>query len=162
MPDAAPLPLMETVVAQEWLDYNGHMNDAAYAHVFSRAIDRFAETMGLDEDNRRSTRHTIYTLQIMLHYFHEARFGEPLVVTGQLLEHDAKRFRIFAEMTLGAGGVRLAATEQVLICVDQGQEPPRVSVWPQRTMAAFDALAAEHATLLVPEEAGRPVRMRRG
>lgn len=158
---AAPLRLLETAVAEAWLDYNGHMNDAAYAHVFSRAIDAFAETVGLSEESRRTTRRTIYTLQIMLHYFKEAKLGEPLAVTGQLLEHDTKRFRVFAEMTLGNGGPRLAATEQVLICVDQSGEQPKVASWPAAVKAGLDAVAARHAGLPIPVEAGRPVAMRR-
>jgi acyl-CoA thioester hydrolase len=157
----APLPLMQTAVAAEWLDYNGHMNDAAYAHVFSRAIDRFAELVGLTEDNRRTTHRTIYTLQIMLHYFKEAKLGEPLAVVGQLIDHDAKRFHVFAEMTLGPDGPRLAATEQVLICVDQSAPVPRVSEWPAPVLAGFAALAQAHAGLPRPVEVGRPVAMRR-
>ena len=35
----APLRLFETKVASEWVDYNGHMNDAAFAIVFSRSVD---------------------------------------------------------------------------------------------------------------------------
>lgn len=159
---AAPLPLMETAVVEAWLDYNGHMNDASYAHVFSRAIDRFAEAVGLGEAMRRATRHTIYTTQIMLHYFKEAKLGEPLAVTAQLLEHDLKRFRVWAEMTRGAGGPRLAGTEQVLICVDQSGEQPRVSRWPDEVMTSLDAVAIAHAGLPHPVEAGRPVAMRRG
>jgi acyl-CoA thioester hydrolase len=31
--------LYETRVSSEWVDYNGHMNDAAYAKVFSLAVD---------------------------------------------------------------------------------------------------------------------------
>src|SRR5436305_1482522 len=116
---ATPLPLLETEVAPDWIDYNGHMNDAAYALVFSRAIDRFLDRIGLDDPTRRASGYTIYTLQVMIHYFKEAKQGDPLAVTGQLIKHDAKRFRIFAEMTLGTGGPRLAASEQVLVCVNR-------------------------------------------
>ena len=33
------LPVYESAVAAEWVDYNGHMNDAAYALVFSRSVE---------------------------------------------------------------------------------------------------------------------------
>ena len=39
--------LLETSVHAEWVDYNGHMNDACYALVFSRALDGFIEQIGL-------------------------------------------------------------------------------------------------------------------
>ena len=39
----AALPVLETTVVSDWVDYNGHMNDAAYALVFSRSGDRWME-----------------------------------------------------------------------------------------------------------------------
>ncbi|MDZ7851712.1 MAG: thioesterase family protein [Halomonas sp.] len=33
------MTLLETRVRPEWVDYNGHMNDAEYARVFSLAVD---------------------------------------------------------------------------------------------------------------------------
>ena len=33
------LKVLDTNVIPEWLDYNGHMNDAAYALVFSRSVE---------------------------------------------------------------------------------------------------------------------------
>src|SRR5208282_5750543 len=66
-----PLPLYETEVAADWIDYNGHMNDAAYALVFSRALDALMDRIGLDAAARKASRRTLYTLQVMLHYFKE-------------------------------------------------------------------------------------------
>ncbi|MBV8564942.1 MAG: thioesterase family protein [Methylobacteriaceae bacterium] len=156
----APLPLIETPVVADWIDFNGHMNDAAYALVFSRAVDRFVDRIGLDESVRKATRLTIYTLQLMIHYFKEAKIGDMLAVTGHLLEHDAKRFRIFARMSLGSTGPLLATSEQVLICVDQSGETPKSSPFPSRTGAALEAILTVHARLPLPPEAGRGVALR--
>src|SRR5438270_14016762 len=97
----APLALMNTAVAAEWLDYNGHMNDAAYALVFSRSIDELMIRIGLGPSVRQTTNLTIYTLQVMIHYLKEAKLGEPLAVQGQVLDHDPKRLRVWLEMTRG-------------------------------------------------------------
>ena len=35
-----PDPLFKAQVQDDWIDYNGHMNDAAYARVFSLSVDR--------------------------------------------------------------------------------------------------------------------------
>ena len=156
----APLPLLETPVAPDWIDFNGHMNDAAYALVFSRAVDRFVDRIGLDEPTRKATRLTIYTLQLMIHYFKEAKVGESLAVTGHLLEHDAKRFRIFARMSLGSAGPLLATSEQVLICVDQSGEAPKSSPFPAKTAAMLEAIRAVHARLPLPPDAGRGIALR--
>ena len=38
MRHGSTLPVLETTVVSDWVDYNGHMNDAAYAIVFSRSV----------------------------------------------------------------------------------------------------------------------------
>ena len=51
----APLDLYATAVASDWIDYNGHMNDAAYALVFSRSVDALMDRIGLDAAARKRT-----------------------------------------------------------------------------------------------------------
>ena len=41
--------IYKTHVAPEWVDYNGHMNDAEYARVFSLACEALIDTIGLDD-----------------------------------------------------------------------------------------------------------------
>src|SRR5271167_4494290 len=113
------LRVLETTVVREWVDYNGHMNDAAYAIVFSRSVDALMDRIGLDARVRERTGRTLYTLQMMLHYFKEAREGDALAVACHLLEHDEKRMRVWLDMT-DAKGEHLAASEQLLISVAQG------------------------------------------
>ena len=74
----AALPVLETTVVSEWVDYNGHMNDAAYAIVFSRSVDALMDRVGLDAAARKRTGQTLFTLQMMLHYFKEAKEGDAL------------------------------------------------------------------------------------
>ncbi|MBV8474674.1 MAG: thioesterase family protein, partial [Hyphomicrobiales bacterium] len=64
-----PLAVYESAVVAEWVDYNGHMNDAAYAVVFSRSVDALMDRIGLDAATRKASGHTLYTMQTMLHYF---------------------------------------------------------------------------------------------
>ena len=47
-----PLHLYDAVVLKDWVDYNGHMNDAAYAIPFSRAIDKLMDKIGLSASPR--------------------------------------------------------------------------------------------------------------
>jgi acyl-CoA thioester hydrolase len=156
-----PLPLYETAVAADWIDYNGHMSDAAYALVFSRALDALMDRIGLDAGARKAHRRSLYTLQTMLHYFRETSQGEALFVRGRLLEHDDKRMRVWLEMKAGREGASLAASEHLLISVDQGGASARAAPWRAETMAALDALAHAQRGLEVPPLAGRGVAMRR-
>jgi acyl-CoA thioester hydrolase len=153
------LVLAELTVAPDWVDYNGHMNDAAYALVFSRAGDRWMEAIGLGPQARRETGYTLYTLQIMLHYFREAKLGEPLRVAAQLLEFDAKKARLWMEMR--SGDAVLAATEQLYLSVRQAEET-RAAPWREETLALLRDMAQAHAALPVPPQAGRGISLRRG
>jgi acyl-CoA thioester hydrolase len=156
----AALPVFRATVISDWLDYNGHMNDAAYAIVFSRSVDALMDRIALDAAQRRRTGLTLYTLKMMLHYFKEAREGDALAVSCHVLEHDDKRIRVWLEMT-GPGGERLAASEQLLISVAQSEGGSRAIPWAFETKAALEALAKMHASLAHPEGAGEGVALKR-
>jgi acyl-CoA thioester hydrolase len=156
-----PTHLSDSVVEQAWLDYNGHMNDAAYAIVFSRAVDVFMDRIAIDSTRRKSTGYTLYTVQNMIHYFKEAQLGTPLSVTGRLLDHDMKRIRLWLEMTAGSAGPQLAASEQLLISIDQSAGPPRVADWLPTTLQKLAALAKIHSQIPLPPQAGQGIRLSR-
>ncbi len=160
MRHGSTLPVLTTTVVREWVDYNGHMNDAAYAAVFSRSVDALMDRIGLDAKARERTGRTLFTLQMMLHYFKEAREGGALSVTCHLLEHDDKRMRVWLDMT-DATGERLAASEQLLLSVAQGEGSAGAAPWSFETMAALDALAKAQSGMAHPPEAGAGVTMKR-
>jgi acyl-CoA thioester hydrolase len=157
----AALSLYDTVVASDWVDYNGHMNDAAYALVFSRATDALMDRIGLDAAARKASGRTLYTLQVMLHYLQEASEGAPLFVACQLLEHDDKRMRVWLEMRAGRDGAVLAASEQLLLSIDKN-DGAKAAPWRTETMAALDALAKAHRGLAAPKLAGSGIALKRG
>ena len=73
-----PLSALEIEVAPDWIDYNGHMNDACYAIAFSKAGDAFIEKMGLGPDERATTKRSMFTLAIVIRFIAEAVFPSPL------------------------------------------------------------------------------------
>ena len=160
MRHGSALPVLETTVASEWVDYNGHMNDAAYAIAFSRAGDALMDRIGLDAGARKRTGQSLFTLQVMLHYFKEAKEGDAFAVTCHLLEHDDKRMRLWLEMT-GRGGERLAASEQLLISVALSEAGARAVPWSFETKAALEALAKAQSGLPHPEQAGAGIALKR-
>jgi acyl-CoA thioester hydrolase len=160
MRHGSTLPVLETTVVGEWVDYNGHMNDAAYAIVFSRSVDALMDRVGLDAAARKQSGQTLFTLQMMLHYFKEAKEGDALTVSFQLLEHDDKRMRVWLDMT-APGGERLAASEQLLISVAQGEGSARAVAWSFETKAALEALAKAQSGLPHPPAAGSGVALKR-
>src|SRR5271163_4514118 len=154
------LPVLEATVVSEWVDYNGHMNDAAYAIVFSRSIDALMDRVGLDAAARKRTGQSLFTLQMMLHYFKEAKEGDALAVTCQLLEHDDKRMRVWLDIT-AVDGERVAASEQLLISVAQGEAGARAAPWGFETKAALEALAKAQSGLPHPPAAGAGIALKR-
>ncbi|WP_027962639.1 thioesterase family protein [Halomonas halodenitrificans] len=111
------MALLETRVAPEWVDYNGHMNDAEYARVFSLALEALMDHVGLDAAGRERHGYTIYTLETHLCYRREAHEGQPLSVAVTLLDRDAKRLHIFLELSDEQGNL-LATSEQMLMGID--------------------------------------------
>ncbi|WP_369404819.1 thioesterase family protein [Piscibacillus salipiscarius] len=85
-------------VIEQWVDYNGHMNDAAYAEVFSRAVDALMGHLGITEEVIQEKQYTIFTLETHLCYLNEVHQGESLTVEWQLLDHDVKRLHAFFSM----------------------------------------------------------------
>lgn len=158
---SAPYPLQDVIVPRDWVDFNGHMNDAAYAAAFSDAIMVMTDKLGLDAVGRERTGHTIYTVAMMIRYLHEAAEGAPLSMTGRVIEADEKRLRVWAEMYHGASGTLLATTEQLFLCVDQSGSEPRAAPWPEPFATRLKDLAAAHATLPLPEGAGDGIRLKR-
>lgn len=156
----APLDVYATTVAGDWIDYNGHMNDAAYALVFSRSVDALMDRIGLDAASRKRTGQSLFTLQMMLHYFREAREGDALAVACRLIEHDDKRMRVWLDL-FDSGGERLAAAEQLLLSMALTEDGARAAPWTHETKAALDALQKLHASLPQPAEAGAGVAMTR-
>jgi acyl-CoA thioester hydrolase len=157
------LTLYETQVAPDWVDYNGHMNDAAFALVFSRATDVLIDRVRLDAAARKATGRTLFTLQVMLHYFKEAHEGGSLSVACHLLEHDEKRMRIWLDMRAGREGPVLAASEQLLLSIDNSAGTgARAAPWRAETLAALDALAKAQRGLSQSPLAGRGVKLKRG
>ncbi|EHJ94525.1 thioesterase family protein [Vreelandella boliviensis] len=149
--------IYEAQVAPEWVDYNGHMNDAEYARVFSQACEALIDHIGLDAAGREHHGYTIYTLETHLCYRREAHQGQPLYVDLTLLDSDAKRLHVFFAMFDGEDNL-IATSEQMLMGMKQSSGRPspfpeavtnRVAELPQASKEAW------------PELAGRTIGLRR-
>ncbi|MEH6576735.1 MAG: thioesterase family protein [Amphritea sp.] len=153
------MTVFEGKVSSDWIDYNGHMNDACYVVVFSKAIDEFMLRIGLDETFRAQQQVSIYTLQSMVHYLQEVSEGEPLRVEVQLLESDNKKLRVFFSMLHGDNGEELAAMESLLLHMDMAVH--RAAPFLPEIQAQVDEIQQAHAGFEFPSLAGRSIALRR-
>ncbi len=148
--------IYETHVAPEWVDYNGHMNDAEYARVFSLACEALIDTIGLDEAGREHYGYTIYTLETHLCYRREAHQGQALNVNLTLLDSDAKRLHVFFTLFDDEDNL-IATSEQMLM----GMKPAsgRPSPFPEAVAKRVTELPQAHKDAW-PELAGRTIGIR--
>ncbi|MGA2187865.1 MAG: 3-hydroxyacyl-CoA dehydrogenase NAD-binding domain-containing protein [Steroidobacteraceae bacterium] len=160
-PDAAgesgALPRFDTVVRPEWADYNNHMSDFRYVHLFGDAMDVLYRRVGVDEDYRKSGR-MFYTAESHVRHLMEAKVGEPLFVTTQILAVDDKRLHVFHRLHRGGDDAVIATGEQMHVHVDTAT--PKAAPMGAELRARLDALRAAHARLPAPKEAGQPVGSR--
>ncbi|MBS0393347.1 MAG: carnitine 3-dehydrogenase [Proteobacteria bacterium] len=155
----APLRLAETVVRPEWIDYNGHLTDARYFQIFGDAVDVLLRRLGVDEAYRAAG-HSPFTAETHVRYLAEVGQNETVYVTTQVLDVDAKRFRLFHGLHRSRDGVLAATAEQLWLHVDT--KAGRTAPMPARLHEGLAALAAEHAKLPRPADAGRGISMQKG
>jgi len=148
--------LFKTRVLDAWVDYNGHMNDAEYARVFSLAVEALMERIGLDEAGRAEHGYTLYTLETHLCYRQQAHRGEALAVELTLLDHDAKRLQVLFTLNNVDGDV-LATSEQMLMGIDAASGRP--APFPESVAAVVATLPAAGETW--PSAAGRRIGIMR-
>ena len=154
-------PCLEVDVEADWIDYNGHMNDACYAETFSRSGDAFMASLGMDAQSRLEDHRTIFTLAVVIRYLAECKLGDRIGVTLQILEHDAKRMRFWLEARRSADETLLATSEQVMMCVIRDKDRPRAANFSDPVAAKLEVIAAAHAALPTPLDAGQGLALRR-
>jgi len=117
--EPAPFAQYRTEVRAEWVDYNGHMNDASYSIVLSAANEQLFEELGLSADYRAQTGASLYTVESHIRYLAECTLGQTLRATTVVVAADARKMRLSTELLHDDG--RVAATgEYLYLHVDAG------------------------------------------
>ncbi len=106
----------ETKVKPEWIDYNGHMQDAFYGLVFSYAVDALQDSVGFDHEYRTRTDCTIYLLEDHRFYLQELYCGDHLRVETRVLDVDDKRFHLQLEMRKNSELVAICEFIELHVC----------------------------------------------
>ncbi|AVL52234.1 thioesterase [Roseobacter denitrificans] len=144
-------------VRPEWIDYNGHMNMAYYAVLFDEASDEIYPQIGFGPAYQK-TGFTTYTAEFHICYLRELHLHDPVTVTLQLLDFDAKRFHFYQEIWHEDGWCA-ATAEALSLHVDQSG--PRVAPMPRHILDKLRNLHDAHSRLPRPDRAGRQIGIRR-
>ncbi len=151
-PKAAPLAMAHMQVLPGWIDYNGHMTESRYYFANSETVDAFLRLIGAGMDYVAAG-HSYYSAETHIRHLGEAKLGDRLTGTIQIISADEKRFRSFVRIMKGEECV--ATIEQLCLHVDMAagkSSPASAEVW-----AKLKAVADGHASLPLPEGAGRAV-----
>lgn len=149
---AAPLILDRERVVPEWIDYNGHMNLAYYVLVFDHATDQFLDYIGLDSDFRAHHEGSTFTGELHLNYEKEAREGDLVYVSTQLLGYDEKRIHYFHQMYDSRDDSLIATNELLSLYMDMRIR--RVGLMPGKIIEMLAAIQDAHKCLPVPAQVG--------
>jgi acyl-CoA thioester hydrolase len=156
-----PAPFLASVmqIEPQWIDYNGHLNMAYYNVLFDRAVDEAFELLGIGPDYVKRRRHSCFTAEIHVRYLRELHAGDPVRVTFQLLDFDAKRIHYFEQLFHATDGWVSATSENMSLHVDL--EAKKTAAFPSEAIKRLAEMKASHARLPVPEAAGRRIAMPR-
>ena len=152
------LTVWEGEVLAEWIDANRHMSDGFYAVVFGEASWRLMDHLGMDARYRARTGGTLYSVEAHLTWARELTLGQRLHVESLILGADVKRLRVFHRLFAGDAGDVAATMDVMMLHVVQSEGGVRTSPFPDDVAGRLRTIAAGHATLGRPEEAGRSVR----
>ncbi len=116
----------KTKVRSEWIDYNGHMQDAYYSLVFSSAVDAFQDEVGFDWAYRQKTGCTIYLVEEHKFFLREVKENDLLEVNIALLDLSEKLFHLHCSMYENKTAV--AVSELMEMHVKQRPSPHSVPI----------------------------------
>lgn len=155
-PEPDPMVMAQMQVLPGWIDYNGHMTESRYLFASSETSDNFLRLIGADMAYVAGG-HSYYTAETHILHLGEAKLGDRLTGSVQVLHADEKRLHVF--IRIARGGEVVASVEQMLLHVDMkaGKTCPAAP----EVLARLMPIAEAHRALPRPEAAGRSVGQRK-
>lgn len=154
-----PAPFVSSIMRLEpqWIDYNGHLNVAYYNVLFDRAVDEFYELIGLGPAYLERTGHSTMVVEAHVRYLRELKLDDPVRVTVQLLDYDAKRMHLFEELRHATENWISATSENMTLSVNMAAK--KVAPFHDSVLRLLEPVKTAHAALPMPGGGGRSVGM---
>jgi len=152
-------PFVSSIMRIEptWIDYNGHLNMAYYHVLFDRAVDEAFALVGIGPGYVERRQHSFFAAEVHARYLRELHAADPVRVTLQLLDCDAKRLHFFEQLFHATDGWVSATSEQLALHVDM--EAKKAAPFPDDVAGWLAVMKASHALLPRPAAAGRRIAM---
>ena len=151
---SGPLRLVDTKVNAAWVDYNGHMTEHRYLQLFGDTSDALLRLIGVDFAYVEAG-HSYYTVETHIRHLGEAKLGQTLYTTLQILSVDDRRIQYFTTINDAASGVVLATAEQLMLHVDS--KASKSAAAPEHVKSKLATIADAHTKLERPAGVGRHV-----
>jgi acyl-CoA thioester hydrolase len=126
---------------------------------FDKATDTLCEQFGCSYDYTRCAIGMTFVLEAHVTYDQEVKEGDPLRITTQILDHDAKRLHCMHAMYHATQGYLAATNELMLMNIDYASR--RAAPWPAFALERIARMSAAHAVLPRPPQTGRLIGIRR-
>ena len=121
-------------------------------------VDEVYELLGCGAAYVEATRHSCFTAEAHVRYLRELHAGDPVRVTLQLLDFDAKRLHYFEQLFHVEDGFLSATSENMALHVDMAAR--KTAAFPDSILNGLARMKAAHAGLARPLGAGRRIAMR--
>lgn len=139
--------LHRAAIRPEWIDYNGHLNEAFYVLIAGDGTDAFYDHAGFDGAWRRARGRSLYTVESHVRYLREVPEAAQLDVASRLVAVDHRRLHLVHRLL--RDGAEAATVELVALVVDTAAG--RAALFEPDERARLEALVHPEC----PEWAGR-------
>ena len=148
-----PIRTMARAIPVDWVDYNGHMNEARYLQAFSEGTDRFMEIIGCDAAYIASGG-SYFTVETHIRHLDEVHAGARVYVETQCILAEGKKMRLFNSLYHEDGRL-LATGEHMLLHVSLATR--RATPPSDEIAAVLNGIASLHSDLPSPEGLGKGI-----
>jgi acyl-CoA thioester hydrolase len=108
---------IDVATRPEWIDYNGHVTDAAFAIIAAEANEALLASVGMSEDYRRQTGRALYSRRLEIDFLAEIPATGTISVTSSVEKIGRTSVTMLATITREDDLVA-AETRHVYVLVD--------------------------------------------
>ena len=156
----AGIPIYETPILPEWIDYNGHLRDAYYTLIVSLASDALMDRLGMDAGYRTRSSCTLFTVEMHVHYLNEVKASDRAQVSVRIVGADHKRIHACFEIARAGTADTAATAEVMLLHVRQHQGAVAGAPFPPEVAAAIAQLVTATAGMPAGGPGSRRMELR--
>jgi len=138
-------PCYETVIPQEWEDWNGHVNVQYYMRLYDDAGWVWFDQVGITLDYIKSGQGSIFDMVHHINYLAEINVGDRVSVYGLLAGRSEKRIHTVWFIVNETQNVLANACEFLTSFVDLSTR--KSAPWPDDVAAKFDAMLVRDQSL---------------